>query len=139
MDSPAYLRRLPEVMGSKRRHLDDSPPAPDTSACDVELQPLTKKLKSTHLDQEMISDSSSHSTDSAYSSTTPGGPNPVQLGSTTAGSGFLGAVPANNIEEEDRMDIVYQPELDETSNPFYYSLNRVLHDAYVERIRRSKL
>jgi hypothetical protein len=35
---------------------------------------------------------------------------------------------------DDSMD--YDPELDETENPYYYRVNNILFDAHIERLRR---
>ncbi|XP_055341317.1 uncharacterized protein LOC129590228 [Paramacrobiotus metropolitanus] len=71
---------------------------------------------------------------------------PTPEASSVPSDSGLGASPSespaqflNASDNDELMDVsVYNPEYDESRNPFYFSSNRVLYEAHLERMRRGK-
>lgn len=53
---------------------------------------------------------------------------------TNASTGVSSTLKPMTAYESDRN--LYEPELDESQNPFYYVKNKLLHDLHLERLKR---
>ncbi|GAV01978.1 hypothetical protein RvY_12600 [Ramazzottius varieornatus] len=142
---------MPSIMFSKRGYDEEDGVPVEPSKNDVDLKPLTKKLKGTHLDEEMtIDNGNSYASSPSYASPPrlvyPGSPHGLEY-SPPATVPYDNANAPSTSHRQERvtqhdtdMDLTdYDPELDERTNPFYYSKNRLLHEAHLERIRRGKM
>ena len=142
---------MPSMMFSKRRHDEDDGVPMEPSASDLDLKPLTKKLKGTHLDEEMNVDNGDYAFSPSYASPPrtvyPASPGSEYRHSPPATVPFDNAnAPSTSHQREmipqrdTDMDLSdYDPELDERRNPFYFTKNRLLHAAHLERLRRGKM
>ncbi|OQV13328.1 hypothetical protein BV898_12439 [Hypsibius exemplaris] len=137
-------------MVSKRPVSEDSLSGPFS---DEDLLPITKKLKNTHLSGADGSQYASNlepvnqnpaltSSIQAPSSPAPSRTSIINSAKTSANFVCAGqgpSEPSGRGEEDTPMDTLeYQPELDQSQNPFYYQPNRLLFEAHLERERQLK-
>ncbi|OWA51535.1 hypothetical protein BV898_16014 [Hypsibius exemplaris] len=121
------------MYSNKRRHGDShSALSSDTSSSDEDMQhPLSKKLKA-NTDHQAPSHSS-----------VAGSPPQTLHSPQHASNSSISALSQDNspaiqpINQSIYTD-GYEPELDQSRNPFYYHSNRLLYEAHLERTRHGK-
>lgn len=112
-------------------HMIDSDGSTDDM--NVDLKPLTKKFKATTLEEFCVPNSPDQRLNEAFAPDNPAY-DPFRNATVREVHEKFGGTSSPTQMECDE----YNPELDERSNPFYFSTNRLLYEAHAERQRRFK-
>lgn len=99
----------------------------------MEFMPLSKRINNLHINNGLLFDNITATSSLSLTEWGPGPPffqNPPNMPETPP-------EPVQNIDWNKRTTLQYSPELNETQNPYYFNINKLLFEMYVERLQRS--
>lgn len=97
----------------------------------MEFMPLSKRINNLHINNGLLLENITASSSLSFSEWGPGPPMYQNHMPETPPE------PIQNLDWDKRTTPQYSPELNETQNPYYFNINKLLFEMYVERLQRN--
>lgn len=97
----------------------------------MEFMPLSKRINNLHINNGLLFNNMTPSNSLSFTQWGPGPP---------LYQNIMPETPPETIQEQDwskGSTPQYSPELNETQNPYYFNINKLLFEMYVERMQRN--